>query len=417
MAFHVPLQFAELVEDGNITWVHAAPWDRWDHPMYGETVFPRERGERMKQNFENNVREIEIATDYEHGLDRAKGTKASGWVRKVDPRDDGLWLGIQFTETAKKEIADGEWKYFSYEFNDEWEHPRTGMKYEDVLAGGGLTNKPWIKGVMPINFSELVEEVRMDDDNKPKGEVADKEHSEPGSGTPPIPRTDEPAGKDHEPGTREASPPVEPEDTKVNDLEAKLRKELNLDPDEDIIKVVTGMKAEVEPLREAAKAHSESKAFAEQFPEEYARMQRLEKSERGRDAKAFAERYARITVEDEEGTKTDTGFGFSALVLSKLEDVHKKFSEGTVTIADIGETLDLMAKKGIVQYSETGASIVREDEDDNVPAKGAAQKFSEKVTEAITNDKLDYKTAVAAVTKQNPELFEAYRAEMEAGRK
>ena len=41
------------------------------------------------------------------------------------------------------------------EFMDEFVHPRTGVKYHDVLNGGGLTNRPFLKGIAPVNLSEL----------------------------------------------------------------------------------------------------------------------------------------------------------------------------------------------------------------------------------------------------------------------
>jgi hypothetical protein len=40
---------------------------------------------------------------------------------------------------------------------------RLGEVHEDVIIGGGLTNRPWMKDMVPINFSEAVLE---EEDNK-----------------------------------------------------------------------------------------------------------------------------------------------------------------------------------------------------------------------------------------------------------
>ena len=54
-----------------------------------------------------------------------------------------------------EEIINKEWKYFSLEWDDVWEHP-DGIVYEDVVMGGALTNRPVAKNIMPINFSEIL---------------------------------------------------------------------------------------------------------------------------------------------------------------------------------------------------------------------------------------------------------------------
>lgn len=162
MSYFVPvgsLAFSEGVWiEGNRKWIKVVPYDSWDHPMFGETVVTRENALEMKTNFDRGVLGVNAHTDYEHGLDPTKGKKASGKYLELDVRDDGLWGLVEFTPEAVKEIDDGEWNYFSPMFNNDkypFEHPHTKDKIPWVVRGGGVTNQPWIKGMPPLNFSEL----------------------------------------------------------------------------------------------------------------------------------------------------------------------------------------------------------------------------------------------------------------------
>lgn len=149
-------KFSDKWIDGNKLWVQLYPYDTWTHPYYGDTTVDEEVARKFVENFESGVRGTELHSDYEHGIDPAKGTKASGKFIKVEAREDGPWALVQFTEEAKKEIDAGEWNYWSTSHYDTWTHPHTQEEYEYVLDGGGLTNKPWVKGIVPLNFSELM---------------------------------------------------------------------------------------------------------------------------------------------------------------------------------------------------------------------------------------------------------------------
>jgi len=61
---------------------------------------------------------------------------------------------VEWTQTAAEKIKEKAFKYFSPEFRDTWtdEH---GTKHNNVLFGGGITNRPFLKDLLPINLSEL----------------------------------------------------------------------------------------------------------------------------------------------------------------------------------------------------------------------------------------------------------------------
>lgn len=158
LSYLMPIKsFSEgWVDDGTSRWIKLYPYDSWDHPFWGTTTITPEAADSFVKNFNNKVKGQEIHADYEHGLDPAKGNKASGKFLRVEARDDGPYALVQFTEQAKKEIDDGEWNYWSTSHYDTWTHPHTQETFEYVLDGGGLTNKPYVKGMVPLNFSELV---------------------------------------------------------------------------------------------------------------------------------------------------------------------------------------------------------------------------------------------------------------------
>lgn len=488
------LLFAE--EKDSLVWIHALPAKVWHTEEFGDVPVTQETLQRMVNNFYGRVRGQEIATDYDHGRDRAKGSKASGWIREAEVRDDSLWLAVEPTPTALAELQNQEWKYFSLEWDD-WTSPATGERHEDVIIGGGFTNRPIAKGLVPINFSELLVE-DLDDtvefatktpkkpygnvtyadpgyqsDNKkrypldtethiraawsyinmPKNagkysssqvakikariraamkrigaevkkmgedetgneetsvegkeevtvtdESKEMEHSEPGSGSPPQPRTDEDGSDDEaiKEGWRRDTPPIakDMEGGVENELDSKLREMLGLSEDADIIKAVEDMNAEVTPLREAAKVHSEKKAFAEAYPDEFKRLDKLEKINRDNEAKAFAERFSKIGEDEKKG--------FSTVVLDKLTELHRSFGEGSASTADLAELMELVGSdKGIVDYEEMGSARAKQ-----VPTN-PAKAFSEKVVELQESDKLEYGDAVNLAMQRYPDLFAGYRA-------
>jgi phage I-like protein len=139
-------------EEDSARWIHLLPYDTINHPEFGELDFNQERINRFHENAEKNVRGVQLDIDYEHkqGVD---GGRAAGWILRTEVRDNGLWGLVEFTKKAASEIKDKVWKYFSPEFDWEWEDGK-GNTFKDVLYGGALTNRPFLKTLVPINLSE-----------------------------------------------------------------------------------------------------------------------------------------------------------------------------------------------------------------------------------------------------------------------
>lgn len=157
-------------EEGKPTWVQALPVGTWHHPVHGEIQITPERVKQFADNVNGGVRGQDLNIDYDH-----QTGEAAGWVKAAENRGtDGLWLSVDWTPTARQQLAEKKYRYFSPEFQDEWEHPVSKAKLTDVLFGGALTNRPFLKGIMPINLSEAFAEAS-------KGGTM----SQPQGGTPP----------------------------------------------------------------------------------------------------------------------------------------------------------------------------------------------------------------------------------------
>lgn len=158
--FLVDLHKVTLDEhDGVATsWIQGMTLGTYHHPVHGEITFTEQRIKRFAENVNNNVRGTELDIDYEH---KNKDGKAAGWVKKAADRgQDGLYLLVEWTADAAKAIKAREWRYFSPEFNDSWTHPKTQKKFYDVLFGGALTNRPFLKDIQPVNLSEAFAELQ-----------------------------------------------------------------------------------------------------------------------------------------------------------------------------------------------------------------------------------------------------------------
>lgn len=395
---HTPKMASDVTEP---VWIQAAPYGNYSTATTNYSI-TREKAARMVENFKNNVRGHDIALDYDHRLDANKGNKASGWVRDMETRDDGLYWLVAWTPQASGEIRAGEWKYFSAEWIDEWEHPGTHTKHYDVALGGGLTNRPMHKGRLPINASELVLETDMGDDNKtePVDQKPDGMEGTPNQPTEPDQAIDIPKHK--EPGTApDMDTPPHPADDDPNAKEGnvvnldELREKLGLPKDADndaIMAAIDGIKAEVEPLRKVAHDFDKRAKFAAEYPDEAGRLARLDQESKERRASEFAEQFAKIS---------DTE-GLSPVAREKLEEAYMASENGaldsTGLAAAIGAVTD---RENIVTFGEKGSSRASEG--------GTTADFATKIKEIQASDNLSYSAAVKMAAEKHPDLYQAYR--------
>lgn len=122
------------------------------HPTHGLLDITQTVLAEMKSNFDANVRGIDTAFDYYHDSDQ----DASAWVQSLELSEDKkeLWANVEWTPKAAQKLADRELRYFSPDFVRSWKDPESGKTHKNVLFGGGLTNRPFIKEMQPIVADE-----------------------------------------------------------------------------------------------------------------------------------------------------------------------------------------------------------------------------------------------------------------------
>ena len=410
------------------TWIQLAPYGTWK--PYGQdlSVTP-EMASRMVENFKNGIRGHEIETDYDHKMDKAKGNKASGWIRDVEARTDGLWGLVDWTETARQEIHAGEWKYFSMDWHPAWKHPTTGVVYNDVIFGGGLTNRPQHKGRLPINASELLWETDMGNDDthtEPAGQKQDQ--ADPNN--PLDPNTQQPKAPTHkEPNTAGDNPsPIHPADddpsadagfmerlrkwvgTNADNIDKSdspqegdvvkldvIRTKLDLPDDADddaIIAKLDSVIAEVEPLRKVAAEIEAGSKFASEYPEQHKRIITLEQEGRVRRASEFAAQF----------TDLGDGRGLSTTAREKIENAYLASESGGISTEDLAEVLATVTdKEHIVDYKEHGSSQAAE------LVEPGVDSFLAKIKEIQAAENLSYPDAMRKTASEHPELAKAYQ--------
>lgn len=422
--------FAEVEAPAEgLLWFEALPAKTWHTPNYGEVPVTTEKLERMVTNLKGNVRGQEIATDYEHGRDPSKGIKASGWIRdaKVDKGASGiesLWLAVEPTPNALTEIKNKEWRYFSLEWEDEWKHPETQKTHKDVITGGGFTNRPVAKGMMPINFSEVVAaEPEIIAEMAPDyfDEVAPEEHHNPGDDPDPnINRDDSADSKsriDTPPEGEDGSTPSRSDtvtnneggDNTVNEQE--LRELLGIGNDVDINSTIGDLKTKAATLDGLKSQTDEVKAFAENYPDQAKELSELRELRLTDEARRFSEEVAGMRFSEGVGDdKKDSTKGLSSLAIEEIRKTARKFSDGTANIDDFKSSITAVMENGVVDYGQKGSSAVRENADE-VPTdfREARRLFAEKVAEIQANDtEGDFDKAINIAAGRFPKLAEAY---------
>jgi len=175
------------LEDKNTTTIQCLRMGKFKHPWYGVLKFDQPFFESMIKNFDADIPNPEIAFDFKHQPDFG----AAAWINKVFVEEKDLMADVTFTERGKKSIQSGEFKYFSIEYTDDYAEytfneevdengktveKETKISHGPTVLGGGLTNRPFIKGMAPVSLDEdgkmiTLEEVKEDDFSQSTKEV------------------------------------------------------------------------------------------------------------------------------------------------------------------------------------------------------------------------------------------------------
>jgi phage I-like protein len=345
---------------------------RWDHPKYGSFEVTLNELNGFIKSFEDNVRGIQIAFDLEHG-ETSHGTEAVAWVKKLSKDGNRLLATVEWTELGLSKVAKGQYRYFSPEFVFKYEDPETGQTYNNVLMGGSLTNKPFIKRMAPILLSEEVYSETLSDIGVTSISTKKKEEQSMNKELLKALKLSENASQ--------------------ADIDGAIKKQL--EEAKKLSESITSLNKKIEDLEKGATSkEDEIKALKE------------DKDKAANENIKLADRI--VTIEKQ-----------------LLEEEWKKLSEDTIAagkmtpaMAEKFKASFMKDKEGTKALMETLQPIVKLDEQGSAHGEGevntsqAGTKLHDKVIKLMETEKItDFNVAMQRIVASEPELYNQYRLE------
>jgi phage I-like protein len=151
----------EPASDG---WFHIAPHGTFPHPTGAQQVIDAEACETMARTFAEEARQPNfpgLLVDFDHfSHDPARPSAAAGWVTALEPRGDGLYAQVRWSDLGQAAVTGGRYRLVSPVWNradcDSWTAPAgpTGQEAAHLrprrLARVALTNDPNLPGLAPL---------------------------------------------------------------------------------------------------------------------------------------------------------------------------------------------------------------------------------------------------------------------------
>lgn len=143
----------------------------WDAPYHGMFMVSRDDLVEYITHYNNDIRPSSSKTglpiDAEHDTDGgAYGWLKDPWIVENPDGSSSLWGKTEWTSLGTEALKSGVYKFFSPEFcPDDYMDPEGLMPdCDNVLLGGGLTNRPLFKNLTPVMASDGTK--KAGDDNK-----------------------------------------------------------------------------------------------------------------------------------------------------------------------------------------------------------------------------------------------------------
>lgn len=377
LGYWVDLEGISFDEENRKIWIQAFPVGSYKHPLYGKIEMTPRRVQQMAANVQNNVRGTELDIDYDH---KEHSGKAAGWIKDAHARTDGLWVEVEFTDDAFSAIKKKEYRYFSPEYADKWTHPSTGAVHQDVLFGGGLTNRPFLKDILPINMSELADEGVNEVDEFLKQLRETLGLNEDATEDEILQAAQAAGGGNGEETEEEESTEETSEEESEDDSETEEEQQLGELKSNPIIKKIL---SDNKQLRTSVKTLEASNQLAE------------------------------VNKQLTEWQSND-GSKKYAIPPAIEDDLRKVLVGGSAKLNErVIAVFDSLLDTGLVRLSESGGNS---NDGRRTSSGGSATKaFTDRVDAYVKQDKLTYREAASLVASEDPQLWEAHRAESMEG--
>lgn len=375
----VDLTGVTFSESDNTGWVHALPIGTYQHPVYGKMPITAEKIRAFAENVKARVRGIDPSINYMHGPGGSNGDgEAAGWVKDADARPDGLWLFVEWVAEAAQKIKDKKFRYFSAEYHDKWTDA-TGKSFNDVLFGGALTNRPYMKNLLPINLSETTVESMLEfAEVLAKGKVQLAENTPKEGEDVDLKKFAVALGLPAETTESELL-------TKLSELGGAKKPEGTKTPEVPVVQLS-------EDLRKLSDENPMVKALIETV-----------------DAQNKALNEFKVSLREQDVNRRLAEFDKSKIVLtSKAKDlVYDLAMEIPIELSDrFWEILETMRNSSslMVELGERAGTSVRYGR-----AKAPADQFMEEANKIAQDTKVTLSEAMNTVASGNPALYDAYR--------
>ena len=151
----------EPASDG---WFHIAPHGTFPHPTGAQQVIDADACETMARTFAEEARQPNfpgLLVDFDHfSHDPARPSAAAGWVTALEPRAEGLYAQVRWSDLGHQAVTGGRYRLVSPVWNradcDSWTAPAGPEGQEALhlrprrLARVALTNDPNLPGMAPL---------------------------------------------------------------------------------------------------------------------------------------------------------------------------------------------------------------------------------------------------------------------------
>lgn len=385
-------------EEEQATWIQAMPLGEWKHPVYGDIKVDIPRATRMAANVNAGVRGQDLDINYDHNK---LTTEAAGWVKKAEARSDGLWVLVEWTQEAFSKIKSKAFRYFSPEFSDEWEHPATKQKFQDVLWGGALTNRPFLKGIQPLNLSEFAPDSGTTDTNTDGGDMGKREVLETMANVHGVNFDASTTDDDLEKSVSSAVSSLQTSSAASNPASSGSGSGSGeggqggdgggeADPPQDPPPTVesTLTPAMANELQKMAEDNAVVAALLADRQQQDTRLAQLEAATRLSDVKRKL-------------SEVSENRALTPVAMQRLSELVAPMPKQTGD--KVIDAVKLIVNEGVITLGEAGAAV-------NDRGKDSAAQFERSVTKYMNESgETDYAAAVTAVSAQEPALFESYR--------
>lgn len=140
---NILLVICKTLEDNIPVEIQVIPYGRHDTPK-GAFELDDAGADAIIAAFESQKNDMVV--DYEHQTLAGTEAPAAGWIKKlINKGKEGIWASVEWTERAKKYLANKEYRYLSPVFLK-----RVSDNKVMKLINVALTNQPNIDGMVPL---------------------------------------------------------------------------------------------------------------------------------------------------------------------------------------------------------------------------------------------------------------------------